>query len=504
MALSQQQRDAFDKALGIKTVTGPVTSSRAQELKNIAQNPSSVNGFTQQPQQNIFQKVGGDIKNTFQETADKYGQGKVNFGETMLRGTGAIAKGANDIVGAGIEAIPGVKNVEAGVGSVIGAAHNVAMKDEAYRSVVSDITNAAKQYQDWATKNPELAKDVGAVSDIANAALTFAGGEVGGAGAKEAAQSGIVKGVGEKVASGVQKLGDRKVLSPEGVVGKIVQSGEKKEIGNATSTLSHIKPEDISKIKTFEDLGKTIDEGNQTALKEIDKKLLENPNSYKTTDFIKYEPSPIAGNPAVKTDYLGTALRDLDEVYDKTNKASDRIRIQGLINKSETQGLNAKEINDIAKEYGTQGNAFNMSGDLKLSTNAQASEVTRKGVKDVARSLMPDDTTKLLDEQINRGITTKKMVDEMAIKVQQAKNKIKDLGIGGKVLTKAIDLIDTLSLGSVKGLAKAAASKAGLLQTESMSSIEIEKALQKNLIQLDKINKTNPEQLRKLFNQGVK
>ena len=144
MALSQQQRDAFDKALGIKTVTGPVTSSRAQELKNIAQNPSSVNGFTQQPQQNIFQKVGGDIKNTFQETADKYGQGKVNFGETMLRGTGAIAKGANDIVGAGIEAIPGVKNVEAGVGSVIGAAHNVAMKDEAYRSVVSDITNAAK------------------------------------------------------------------------------------------------------------------------------------------------------------------------------------------------------------------------------------------------------------------------------------------------------------------------------------------------------------------------
>lgn len=81
-----------------------------------------------------------------------------------LQGVGAIAGGINDTAQAGMELIPGVKQVENAVGGVVGKAVNTAPG----QAVVQGAQNFAQAH-------PDIASAAGAVGNIAGAAGTLAG-----------------------------------------------------------------------------------------------------------------------------------------------------------------------------------------------------------------------------------------------------------------------------------------------------------------------------------------
>jgi len=84
--------------------------------------------------------------------------GKINPLSGILQTAGAAAGGLGDVVNAGIELIPGVKAVE----KVIGKGVQSFMGTEVGQSIGKALT-------DFSTSHPELAKDMGAVFNIATA-----------------------------------------------------------------------------------------------------------------------------------------------------------------------------------------------------------------------------------------------------------------------------------------------------------------------------------------------
>ena len=159
-------------------------------------------------------------------------------------------------------------------------------------------------------------------------------------------------------------------------------------------------------------------------------------------------------------------------------------------------------MNDLARKYGREfGNkAFSKLGDPLTSVNAQAFENTRKGVKEAVRSQMPDDVAKTLDKSMSDLINTNRLVKKMEERVNALYQKAKKRGVLEQVARKAADIVNVATFGTISGfVSRLLPSNVGL---KVLNSIDLEKALSKNLNKLDDLLKITDD--KKLTNELIK
>lgn len=125
-----------------------------------------------------------------------------------LQVAGSIAGSVGDVVGAGLELIPGVKQLEGAIGSGVQKAADT----ELGQKVVKGIT-------DFSAKHPELSKDIGAVGNIATAIPIVKGIGL----AKNAAVSGLKTGLVGSTDAVYEAVAPK--LGPKGLAKAIQKQG---------------------------------------------------------------------------------------------------------------------------------------------------------------------------------------------------------------------------------------------------------------------------------------
>lgn len=356
-----------------------------------------------------------------------------------------------------------------------------------------------------AYKNVEAFKDAYDKGDTSEAmyqmthALTS--GTIAALAAKHAEPVNLAKDLGGAAKAGVKQAMFGAPETAEGLVGKIAQASPE-DIPTARRGLAATDTKDV---KTYADLKSKLDTQVRENIKNVDTDLSL------TTDMLKPKDTEsvvkVQGRPDIVSNHVIDALDQLSDFYDKTNQPAELARMQELYTKFEDRGLSLKEVNDLAREHGTELSAYNASGELASGLKKQAAENTRIGVKELVRRSMKDDATRELDTQTSDLIKTRDMVDDMGSRVQDFKNKMSKAGFMERMTTGALHVIDTLSMHSLKGVAKGALKS--ILKDGTLNPLEIEKTLSKNLKLLDELEAMTPQQAAKALNamgsgQGAK
>ena len=270
-------------------------------------------------------------------------------------------------------------------------------------------------------------------------------------------------------------------------VGKITQALPE-ELPTATRALSGI---DTKGVKTYADLSSKLDSTIKSNQSTVDAKFSEAKGSYFPEELTQKITS---GKTTIKQNFVSDALSNLKELYGKTKDAVSQAKIMDLEAKYKAEGLTPSEINNLAKEYGTEfkNKAFSkVTGDPLTSTNAQAFENTRTGIKETARGLIEDESVRLLDKSTSDIIKTKQMTDDMATKVQQLQNKFEKAGLlqrAGNLISTGVNLVTG---GIIKGFFKNMMGMSG--EGKTLNPIELQNRLAKNLKLLDELNKLDPK-----------
>ena len=311
-----------------------------------------------------------------------------------------------------------------------------------------------------ALQEGELNKDVATTGAIAGAF------PVAGAGIRAIKNAGPTKSLGESV-------------------GRVVQAKTQRQLNAAKDALENVS---LSGVKTFKELETTLGNNISTIAKEVDSILNKFPERLTPNMFTRRMKSD-AGT--VSQNFVMKALDDLGTLANSADDAVGAANIKFLKDKANNAGLTLKEINDIARRYGSEfkSKAFNAVGDPKTTVSAQSFENTRKGVKDTLRELLPDDATKILDRQMSNLITTKELATKLSDKARIASQKARKAGLAESVVKGIVNTADTLSVGTISGLGRAIASKSGVLQSGSKNILELEKELSKNIKVVEKLSK---------------
>lgn len=271
--------------------------------------------------------------------------------------------------------------------------------------------------------------------------------------------------------------------------GKIVQ-GKKIADQPAANVLSKL---DTSGVRTYSDLGSKLNEFVQSNLKKVDTEFAKNPTPQPLESLTKTFGE---GDTSIKINYVQDAIEQLKELYTKTKEPSALVKINQLETKANSAGLTPSEINNLARQYGTEfgSKAFTKTGDPLTSVNARAFENTRAGIKGTARSFLTDETAKVLDKTISEALNTKILVDKMTEAVNKLQRRVNQRGLGEKIGRAVGGVVDVATGGALKGLFKKIflESNVGL---KKMNALDLEAQLQKNLKIVQDLNKTPDETL---------
>lgn len=276
-------------------------------------------------------------------------------------------------------------------------------------------------------------------------------------------------------------------------VGKIIQ-GKPEDVATAKRALSNV---DTSGTKTYSELNDRITEKVDTVAKQLDTYLDEQTGIYKKKDL---DITTQVGNTKVKQNYVDKALKQLKELYLKIEEPESFARIKNIETKLNKEGLTARELNDLSREYGREfgRKAFSKMGDPLTSVNAQAYENVRKGIKGSVRGKIEGDLPKELDKQMSDLLNTRILTTKMEQKVNALYQRVQKRGLFEKLARKLAGIIDVATLRAPSGfLSKFYPSNVGL---KTMNSIDIENQLSKNLSKIEQLMKIENEDT---FLQGV-
>ena len=342
----------------------------------------------------------------------------------------------------------------------------------------------AEKYTELQEKYPEAMKDIENIIDIAALVPIGKGAEVGIKTTEKGIQK-ISKVTGEAIeASRVARI-TKAGGEIDDIVGKIVQ-GKTKDISKAKKALSYL---DTTGVKTYSDLRTKLDDGIEALAKKVDDTLEASGDEVGLLKSKQLGTVTEVGKTKVKQNFVNDAVKQLDELYTKIKDAPNKARIGELKTKLSKEGLTLKELNDLAREYNTafSNKGFSKIGEALTSINAQAFENTRKGIKNVVRSKIPDDVTKMLDQRMSEMYNTRRLVSNMEEKVNSLYQKAKKRGVMENIARKAADVVDAATFGTVSGfVSRMLPSNVGL---KVMNSIDLEKALTKRLAKLNKLLK---------------
>lgn len=256
-------------------------------------------------------------------------------------------------------------------------------------------------------------------------------------------------------------------------VGKVTQ-GSSDDIAKATKAITSL---DTSSVKTYDDLTSVID-ARLNSIRTAQDEVLGAVSDIKPAS--SFTRTVGQGKNAVKTNPVAAALDGLEELYTKTGAADDLVRVREM-KQLARKGLSAKQVNDIAREYGRGFKAFSdATGQPITSVNAKLYENVRKGIKQAARDMMPNDASRVMDEEMTNLLATKKLTEKMSGAVQKLTNKLEDRGILPTVASKIGGGVD-LALGRTPSSLFTSLFVRGNIGAKQLNSAQLQNMLPKNL-----------------------
>jgi len=407
-----------------------------------------------------------------EERVDIGDRALANRARQFFRGVGRLSTGA-------LEGIVGVTPVGVGVGATLGA-----LEPEVQEGVQAILETDAgrKAFEEFSKLEPGQREAVG---NIAEGLLTGIGARAIGAdvGATQQAARRGAAAVSKKLFP-VQNIDD--------IVGKVVQ-GTKADIPAAKKALSKI---DLKGIKTFEEVGSALDNKVKELSSKVDDFLGKDamPRKLSTLQKVEEVTTTTGKVKKVKTNFVQKSIDQLEELYTKTDDAVNAARIKDLKQVAKKTGLTARQLNDLAREYGVEfGNkAFSKrTGDPLTSVNAQSFENVRKGVKSTVRDLFTEDAPRVLDGEISSLLKTKKLVNKLEENVNKLSQKVNKRGILEGVSRGLGRAVDVITLGSIRGfLTSFLPSNIG---NKVLNSLDLESQLAKSLKTIQKALKAQSD-----------
>jgi hypothetical protein len=291
--------------------------------------------------------------------------------------------------------------------------------------------------------------------------------------------------LGEKLANRPAKLATQKIEQGKKVTGEILQ-GTPDDIMRGQKILQNPK---LKGAKTYQEGVDILDKEVTNLAKKQDTLLSKDITQRKLKDVIV---STKVGDETVKNNYVKDAIKQLKNYFVSTNDVPNLRKIEQLEEKARTKGITVKEINNIARIHGERLNAFNASGELSSGLNKQAAENTRSGLKTTVRNLFGGEKSKSIDKQIEDTIRVRKLFTDMSEKVNTLQQRIQERSLGAKTGYLVGKVINTIGLGSPKGIVEALIPRGQGFKV--MNALDLEKNLVKNLkILQDVADKSIPE-----------
>ena len=296
-------------------------------------------------------------------------------------------------------------------------------------------------------------------------------------------------------------LAEKEAKKVDDTIAQIIQ-GKKDDIDTARKALTDI---DANDIKTYEDLTDALVAKEGGLARSLDDALAtQDDKLYKLSELTQ---STKVGKNVVEQNYVDDAFKHLEELYINTGELAEAEAVRLARQKATQQGLNVREINNLARLYGDEfgTKAFSkVSGDPLTSHSAQAFENTRKGIKTTARELFDNPVYEQADLAMSNIINTKKLTQRMEEQVNKLQQRIKNRSLGEKVGRLAFEVIDLLTGKFFSGFLRSAlVPRGGGLKT--LNAIDLEKELQKNLKLLNSALKddASEKQIEKALNEII-
>lgn len=263
-------------------------------------------------------------------------------------------------------------------------------------------------------------------------------------------------------------------------VGRILQ-GTPEDVAAGKRALSEI---DVTGVENYSDLNKAINSEIDSLAQHVDTELDKFTEKYTPQQVGRFQK---VGEETVITSPVQDAFDGLATAYEKSGEAAKAAQLGQLRTKFETEGLTVRELNDLSREYNIEfrDRAFTKMGDPKPGFNAENYENVRKGVKNVVRDRIPEDTVKELDAKMSDLFATRILTKKMEDKVNALQQKITNRTLAQKVGGGAAAIVDLATFGTLRGfVAKILPSNIG---NKAMNSLEIEAELKKNLKEIDNL-----------------
>lgn len=257
------------------------------------------------------------------------------------------------------------------------------------------------------------------------------------------------------------------------------------------SVLEAMSKIDTADVTTFKQLQSKLDSAVPQYARVVDAELAKDATVYSLAELTAKQSSK--GGAIVETDFVSRAMTDLKNLYTSIGDDVAAADVDELIAQATNKGLTRKEVNDISRVYGQEfgSKAFSKLGEPLTSTNAQAFENTRSGLKAVARQGIGGAEAKEADSVLSALYDTKTLIDRNVEAVNKLQQRIQERNLIEKAGYFVAKYADMLTGGSIRGFV------GGLLPRGAgykvMNAIDIEAALRKNLNVIEQALKTESD-----------
>lgn len=480
MAFTPEEQSIID--FGVKNgksqdeIIGAVGKYRMEKQKlSLPTAPAQKTGFLTNVKNDLVKRV-GDVKTAFTKSVNN----EQNPVSTSLQTVGAGAGLINDVLFEGIKALT-PKPVK-----------DVAKKGITAVASQPDVSNVIQRVSTWAEQHPEAAKNLESALDITSLLPLGKGGQLAGKGlvetgartARTAADvAGDLKKAAPVIARDIKKLpakiSENELINPKPTakqaLGQVLQ-GTTKDVRDGVKALASV---DTKSVKTFSDLSKKMGDRITTLLKLVDEDLGVDTTTRKLKDLVIS--AKTKSGKIIKDNPVDRALTHLGELYANIGDKVKSSEIKDVLSKAKKSGLTKQEINNLAREYGTEfgSKAFGKTGEALTSVNARLYENTRKMLKKLAREGINGDAAKAADETVTSLIRTQELIKKNVEAVNKLQQKIKERGLLERAGNKLSKFVDIATGGSLRGIV------GGLLPRGAgykvMNALDIEASLERNL-----------------------
>jgi len=293
----------------------------------------------------------------------------------------------------------------------------------------------------------------------------------------------VVKGIGvgaQKVSTSLADRAAKAAAEADNLLGTIIQ-GEAKDIPAARRAFTQIDTEGIRTYSELKDaLNAKIKSGSEKLREALDYEPYVKPLDELTLTS-KIDDITISKN------FVDDAMNQLEDYYTKTGNYEDAARMQALKRKAQTQGITVQEINDLAIRHGQDLSGFNANGELASGLKKQLAENTRSGLKRTARDQFGSKVYNETDAALSDLIKTRDLVTDMEEAVLKLQQKTRDASIGERVGVLAEQVLNFVTFGTSRGFLQSGRDLGLFKSKTTMTAIEMQERLAKNLKRLNEI-----------------